>query len=175
MYKAPSTENNPPAFLQHVQPGEVYVTDEAGQISTILGSCVAVCIWDQKRQISGMNHVILPVSAEGSASTRYANVATYVLFDLMMESGCQKRDMVAKVFGGASGISTNLSSKMLSVGSRNLAITFRVLSRLEVPIVGQDIGGDLGRKIIFDTLSGKIRMSYLQSFDFRKESRLMEG
>ena len=176
MYKAPSTESEPSTLLQHVQPGEVFVTGESGTISTILGSCVAVCLWDKASGFSGMNHIILPISAEGeAASTRYANVGTYVLFDLMMEAGCRKENLVAKVFGGASGINANLNYTMLSVGSRNLAITFRVLARLEIQIAGQDIGGEQGRKIVFDTQTGKVRMNYLKGFDFRKESKLMES
>ena len=62
-----------------------------------------------------------------------------------------------------------------SWSSGSLAITFRVLARLEIQIAGQDIGGEQGRKIVFDTQIGKVRMNYLKGFDFRKESKLMES
>ncbi len=70
----------------HLQPGEIFVSGNGTSITTLLGSCVAVCLWDEKKKIGGMNHVILPKNRDDeSPSSRFANVATFVLYDMMLE------------------------------------------------------------------------------------------
>jgi chemotaxis protein CheD len=160
--------------VHFVQPGEVFVLKETGIISTILGSCVAVCLWDAQARVAGMNHITLPICRRDEiTSTRFANVATYVLYDLVRESGAQPAALTARVFGGANGISGTGQSPGLSVGSRNAAITFRILKKLGVRIVGHDVSGHEGRKVQMNATTGKVRMSYLQSYDFSEEGALV--
>lgn len=152
-----------------LQPGEVFVSRKDMTISTVLGSCVAVCFWEERRKIGGMNHVMLPIFREGeSPTTRFANVATFVLRDMMRDEGCGTRMLTARVFGGASSLSTS-GGGSLSVGPRNIEVTLAVLEKLKIPITGKDLGGDTGRKIFFDLHSGKIRMQYIRNYDFVHE------
>jgi len=153
----------------HLHPGEMYCSEQRLQIKTLLGSCVAVCLWEEKHQLGGMNHVMLPLCREKNVpSTRYANVATYVLYDMMIKLGARKRGITARIFGGASRLGSGFSPG-LSVGLRNIDVTQRVLRRLGIPIVGSDTGGNLGRKLCFDQFTGKIRMSYLRNYSFSTE------
>ncbi|MCP4756287.1 MAG: chemotaxis protein CheD [Proteobacteria bacterium] len=159
-----------PGRNYHLRPGEVFVTGESVVISTVLGSCVAVCLWDEKRRIGGMNHIVFPACRQGEAlSTRFANVGTFVLYDLMKEEGAVRRLLNARVFGGASGIASFRHIAGLAVGHRNIEVVQAVLNKLDIPVVGKDIGGHTGRKIFFDVRTGKIRMSRLNSYDFVSE------
>ncbi|MDH5559499.1 MAG: chemotaxis protein CheD [Deltaproteobacteria bacterium] len=154
----------------HLHPGEIFISKEDMVINTVLGSCVAVCLWDSKRQIGGMNHVMLPVNPDDQPiSTRYGNVATYVLYDMLREEGCYPRFIQAKIFGGANGMAKYGFKGGVNVGDRNIEITLKVLGKLKLEITGRDIGGHTGRKIQFDVRTGKIVHNYLGQFNFEKE------
>lgn len=156
--------------VQHLQPGEVLLLQGSGVISTILGSCVSVCLWDLELRIGGMNHVTLPVGLEPEAmSTRYANVGTYVLYDLMRDAGCKAERMKVHVYGGASGISGKEMMSQWSVGNRNTEVTLQVLQKLGLRAHHQSIRGNVGRKLHFNVAAGRIEMTYLQGYDFRHE------
>lgn len=157
----------------HLQPGEVFVTGEEMTISTVLGSCVAVCLYDPYKKIAGMNHVMLPKLPPGQMpSTRYGNVATFVLYDLMVEHGCSKGNLQVSVYGGANGLSKGAGPSPLSVmqvGEKNLEVTLKVLQKLNLKIRHQDTGGAIGRKIQFDSTSGLVEANFLRRFDFTHE------
>lgn len=155
----------PTSFLK---PGEVFVTGDNMVISTVLGSCVAVCLWNEDRRTGGMNHVMLPVCRETDpVSTRFGNIATFVLYDLMKKNG--GRGVHARVFGGACRLSSEGHCISIGVGKRNVEITLAVLDKLGIPVVGKDVRGNKGRKILFDVHTGKIRMNYIENFQFDKE------
>src|SRR5579863_8531703 len=73
-------------------PGQVFVTREPITISTILGSCAAVCLWDRHRKAGGMNHYLLPEGPnEGSNRLRYGNIANPELLQRVLALGCEVR------------------------------------------------------------------------------------
>ncbi len=157
----------------HIHPGEVYVTGEDRIIKTLLGSCVAVCLYDARRLIGGMNHMMLPICRQGDRrSTKYGNIAVHILYDMVRAQGCRKHDLTARIFGGAHGLIRGRSFG-LSVGPRNVEVAERVLARLSIPIVGRDVGGHQGRKIFFDVSSGKIRLAYIHNYKFAKEEIIL--
>ena len=157
----------------HLQPGEVFISREHMQINTVLGSCVAVCLWDQRRKVGGMNHVMLPITPEVEfGTTRYGNVATFVLYDLMRKEGCFPRFLEARVFGGASRLSLAAGSSaesIINVGARNIEVTLKVLQKLKIKIVEKHLGGSEGRKIHFDVQTGRVVMNFIKRFDFSDE------
>src|SRR5258706_12030974 len=87
----------------YLLPGQLHASAEPCQIRTILGSCVSICLWDQRQRIGGMNHFLLPASRQGeAASLRFADVATEVLLGKLLQMGCRPQDLQAKIFGGSS-------------------------------------------------------------------------
>lgn len=132
---------------------QLHVANEPMEIMTVLGSCIAVCLWDQKCRVAGMNHYLLPLwNGEGFKSLKYGNVSIKRLLDEMIFNGADKSHIVAKIFGGAT---INLASSF-SVGDRNISIAEDMLSDLNIPIVARDVGGVLGRKVIISSVDGSV-------------------
>lgn len=141
-------------------PGTIFVSQEEAEITTILGSCVAVCLWDPITNIGGMNHYLLPLwNGEGLPTPKYGNVAIPKLIQKMRELGANMSTLQAKVFGGAAVLEVvNQRSSILNVGQRNIEIAFEELEKNRIKIVNYDVAGELGRKIIMFTTSFEIRL-----------------
>jgi len=138
--------------------GEIYVTKNAEMISTVLGSCVSVCLYDAANGVSGMNHHMLPtvppsVDVQEDQLGRYAETALPELLKRMTRMGMRTETTTAKIFGGARMLS-QLSFGMIS--ERNIAVARDILRRHGIRIVAEDVGGERGRKIFFQTDSGKV-------------------
>jgi len=122
-------------------------------ITTVLGSCVSVCLWDSVLRIGGMNHYMLPFwNGEGLASPKYGNIAVAKLLERLEDQGSHKRNLRAKVFGG--GVVLNVTNPFMNIGERNIQLAEDILRQENIPIVSADTGGRTGRKIIFHTDSG---------------------
>jgi len=148
--------------IAKILPGEFYVTRSPIGISTTLGSCIAACIWDEKAKVGGMNHFMLPETAQGvdevnwgqrglaSDATRYGNFAMEHLINMVLKQGGYRNTLKAKVFGGG-----KVLKKMSDVGQRNINFVFDYLRTENIEIVKADVGSIYPRKVIFEPLSGK--------------------
>ena len=133
-------------------PGYIFVTKEATVISTILGSCAAVCLWDRRLKVGGMNHYLLPEGPEESTNRlRYGNVANPELLKQMLDLGCQVKDLQAKIFGGASAFAAD---PVLAVGSKNVVLAEEFLRDAGIATVAKDVSGKHGRRLTFNTGDG---------------------
>jgi chemotaxis protein CheD len=138
----------------YLHPGQLFASRQSHAVTTILGSCVAVCLWDSARKIGGINHYLLPAfTGDGVASPRFGNVAIIELLERLAALGCRKRDLQAKLFGGACVIAA-FRNRTNHLGWENVQAAETILGREDIPVVGQDIGGDKGRKLIFHTDDG---------------------
>ena len=153
----PADSNQPRHFLY---PGQVFVTREAMTISTILGSCAAVCLWDRHKRAGGMNHYLLPEGqAEGPNRLRYGNIANPELLREVLALGCELRNLQAKVFGGSSAFAVDLSQ---SVGTRNVDLAESFLRSAGIPVVEKEVSGKHGRRLVFQVADG---VTMIKSFD----------
>lgn len=136
-------------------PGTIFAEPDEYLISTVLGSCVSVCMWDQVARIGGMNHMMLPLwNGEGLATPKYGNIAMEKLLGKMLAIGCRREKIVAKVFGGANVSGTGLESFM--IGDRNITLAFEMLEEFRIPVAASDVGGRGGRKIIMNSSTGVV-------------------
>jgi len=136
-----------------LQPGYIYVAKAPTLISTVLGSCVSVVLYDKKKKIGGMNHFRYPYVKERSKMTPvFGNVSTYALINIMLENGSKIKNMIAHLFGGA----RNPDISDVDIGKENAWIAKKILIRKGIEIVSEDIGGTFGRKIVFNTSNGEI-------------------
>ena len=142
-------------------PGMVFAKSEDFVISTILGSCIAVCLWDRFLRVGGMNHYLLPLwNGEGLQTPKFGNVSIPALIDKMLLLGCTRGNLSAKVFGGSNVLET--SSSFLRVGERNIHLAETALKEAKITIACQDVGGTQGRKILFRTSSGEVFVKKLR-------------
>jgi len=140
----------PPAVRVYLAPGRLYASAGPVQVTTILGSCVAVCLWDASERVGGINHFLLPEGVP--ASPRFGASAIPQLIDEVLALGARRSRLRAKVFGGASVLEAFRHSHPL--GLRNVEVARERLSAAQVPVVGEDVGGDHGRKVVFDVQTG---------------------
>ncbi|MGD0987612.1 MAG: chemotaxis protein CheD [Candidatus Sulfotelmatobacter sp.] len=141
-------------------PGQVFVTREPITISTILGSCAAVCLWDRHKRAGGMNHYLLPEGpTDGPNRLRYGNNANSELLSKVRALGCEIRNLQAKIFGGSSAFAVDLSN---SVGARNVQLAEEFLRSAGIPVVEKEVSGKHGRRLVFQITDG---MTTIKNFD----------
>ncbi len=135
-------------------PGTIFAHREQHLVTTVLGSCVAVCIWHPAAGVGGINHYLLPLwNGEGLPTPKYGNIAITRLIEKVRRIA-GNGELIAKVFGGASMWSRTEGA--LAVGERNVELAFRMLEEERIRVVSQDVWGEMGRKVIFDTQSGSV-------------------
>ncbi|MHC1480580.1 chemoreceptor glutamine deamidase CheD [Frateuria aurantia] len=153
-----------------LQPGQCYVSDHAGEvISTLLGSCIAVCAFDQDRRLGGMNHFMLPGANQGQRwgeagrAARYGVDAMEHLLNDLFKAGAQRDRLQVKLFGGARVIAGRLL-----VGERNISFAHHYLALERLQIVAEDVGEHYARHIRFFPDTGRVqvrRLSMIQKPD----------
>ena len=140
----------------------MFASAQPAEVTTILGSCVAVCLWDRYLGIGGINHYMLPPwNGMELASPKYGNIAIERLTEKMLQLGCKKNNLVAKVFGGGEVITVTSSS--MHIGERNIMVAEEMLQEQNIPIIGRSTGGKNGRKIIFNTHTGEVLQCYIKN------------
>ena len=142
--RAPDTGARPQVYLNA---GQLAVAAEPTAIVTILGSCVAVCLWDPSSRVAGVNHFLLPHHVERERSPRFGNVAVPQLVDAVVRAGASRTGLVAKVFGGASVLGSIRRARRL--GEENAALALHLLEEARIPVLDKDVGGERGRKLVF--------------------------
>jgi len=137
-----------------LQPGHLVVSVEPMTITTILGSCVAVCIWDYRKCVGGMNHFMLPIFSGGSAasSPRFGDVAMHQLIEGLRAVGAKLPFMRARVFGGACMFPQMQSDSHL--GNKNVEVALDALAANGIEVIQIDAGGNRGRKVLYETQGG---------------------
>jgi chemotaxis protein CheD len=126
-------------------------------ITVGLGSCVGIAIYDNAARLGGLAHIMLPDSSQFNKITnqiKFADLAIPILVEDMIKQGAKLRNMRAKIAGGASMFNFSDKSIIMDIGNRNGIAVKNALKILAIPIVAEDIGGNKGRTLIFDTGSG---------------------
>ena len=150
-----------------IDPGEFYVSNQQEVISTLLGSCVAACLFDPMNKVIGMNHFLLAYKQHSydkpiieSEEGRYGMQAMELLINSMMAKGAQRRNIKAKCFGGADVLQIRGEpGGRQSVGGVNIDFIREYLRNEKIPLVSSSLGGIYGRKVHFvgDDLSVFVR------------------
>jgi chemotaxis protein CheD len=139
---------------RNIHPG-AWAIEVERPLSTLLGSCVAVCLFDPKMKIGGINHFMLPNMARGKNndvdSLLSGDYAMESLLNALLNKGAKKAQLQAKAFGGGTIIETSLS-----IGMRNASFTKEWLSREGIPLVSSDFLGPWSRKVLFLPGSGDV-------------------
>jgi chemotaxis protein CheD len=134
----------------YLHPGHVHVTSTPVDITTVVGSCVSVCLWDRSSKLAAMNHFVLPTTTGGPPSLKHGDYATQALVDRLLALGAVVANLRARLFGGSCVIEAFRTSGN-DLGSKNVAMARRVLAQHRIPVLQEDVGGSSGRKIVFHT------------------------
>lgn len=149
--------------LYHLHIGELLVCPQEAVISTVLGSCVSVCLFSKKHAIGGMIHYAhpKPLSSFGQKEDfRYGTLAIPALIqELCAAVGGRPQDLAAKIAGGAS--ETDGVRKNFDVGLENIRIAQDLLAKHQIPLLGKSVGGASGRKVLFHVPSGRLQVALL--------------
>ena len=140
-----------------IDPGEYYVSRRPEVISTLLGSCVAACLYDPINKVFGMNHFLLAYSHHAnnlsiihSDEGRYGIYAMELLINDLMKHGAKKQNLRAKCFGGGNVLKLREDKENReTVGDVNVKFIKEFLNNENIPIVGSCLGGNRGRTVHF--------------------------
>jgi chemotaxis protein CheD len=138
----------------YLMPGKVFASATPFAVTTILGSGVAVCIWDAHKKIGGANHFLWPFNlGDGPVDAKYAETANADLLHQLLNLGANLNDMEAKIYGGslpvgASGKSTE------NLGKQNVEVALSFLESKGIRVKANETGNTRGRKLIFQTHDG---------------------
>lgn len=153
-------------YAARLLPGEYYVTANDEGIYTTLGSCISACIRDRVSGVGGMNHFMLPASADAdgwkstslSAATRYGNFAMEHLINVILKNGGQRQNLEVKLFGGG-----RILANMTDVGMRNIIFARDYIETEGLKVVAEDVGSIYPRMVVYFPATGKVRVKRLRS------------
>jgi len=134
-------------------PADYVVTDEPVALVTLLGSCVAACLYDPLPGLGGMNHFMLPGGhGDDGKPARYGVNAMELLINGLLKRGANRRRLQAKVFGGGNVLSGFHSDP---IGTRNARFVLDYLGAEGIPVLAQDLGDNQARKVGFFPRTGR--------------------
>ena len=149
-------------------PGEFYTSDGEEMISTVLGSCIATIFFDSKLRLGGMNHFMLAYCKDyekrhPDTYGRFGIYAMEMLLNDLYKKGCEKKNLVAKVFGGSNVLKLGSVNSEAKVGDVNSDFAFKFLEDEGIPVVSSNVGGLLPRKIFFDGKTSKVWLKHIKA------------
>jgi chemotaxis protein CheD len=144
--------------LHAVIQGEYRVASgPADVLTTVLGSCVSICLTDPVARVGGMNHFLLPGDPDRPRSEAHYGInAMELLINAVLKVGGRHGRLQAKVFGGA-----NATGSRFPVGKANVDFAFWFLGNEGIPVAGQDVGGRHARRLRYWPHTGLVQQMLL--------------
>ena len=149
--------------------GGLYATGNPVVIETVLGSCVAACLYDPASRIGGMNHILLPGRPDiknFNDNARYGVNAMELLINRIMELGACRQRIVAKVFGG-SHLFPSIPEEN-GTGKKNITFVMEFLKREKIKVISKNTGGHDSRRIYFHVDTGHVFLKRINTVDYSK-------
>ncbi len=151
-----------------ILPGEFFVTCNDEVVTTVLGSCISVCMRDPRLRVGGMNHFMLPedrstganswLQGPGSLATRYGSYAMESLINELMKLGAARERLEVKLFGGA-----RIISSMTDVGAKNIRFVREFLELERFTVMAEDVGDTRPRHVDYFPATGRVMLKHLQA------------
>ncbi len=139
---------------------QIKISSSPSVLRTILGSCVGICIYDKMKKIGGMAHVLLPNNQTDNKTNleKYADTAIPLMVKKLIQEGAKKEFISAKIAGGASMFKFGSNITLGQIGDRNIEQSKIELQKLGIPILIEDIGGNVGRVLDFFLEDGRLKV-----------------
>lgn len=156
--------------IVHLQPSQLMVAQDPTLLVTILGSCVAVCLYDRKRKVGAMCHGLLPkarADIEPGECRRFVDCSIHsMVMKLAEQCGCRPADLEAKLFGGSRMFHTTGqggAAHLRHVGVENIKSARGVLRQYGMKITVEEVGAEGGYKVYFESHTGRVHCKLLRS------------
>jgi chemotaxis protein CheD len=134
--------------------GQAVLATEPARLTTILGSCIALALYSPQLRLGMLSHVMLPNSTGHAANpAKFVDTAVPHMLAALKDRGARLSGLVARIAGGACMFG---DIKFMQIGDANVQAAVGALAAAGVPVVGQDVGGKIGRRICFDLATGSI-------------------
>lgn len=124
-------------------------------ITYALGSCIGICLYDQKIKLGALIHIMLPLNMEaGRTNTmKYADTGIRETLKMMEAKGASRSRITAKIAGGAKMFEIKGGS-LSNIGQRNIESVHNTLRREGIKLLQEDVGGTVARTLLFDVSNG---------------------
>ena len=153
-------EDNQREIFLH--PGDFHFSGDGQVLGTLLGSCIAVCLWHPILKLGGMCHFVLPSQPARSSSSlngRYAVDAMEMFRISSATYNTHLNQYKASIYGGANVVSCLVKGDEDTIGERNAAAALELLMANNVPVGIVDVGETWPRRISFDPVSGEVTVN----------------
>ncbi|MFV2033749.1 MAG: chemotaxis protein CheD [Halocynthiibacter sp.] len=131
-------------------------------ISTLLGSCVAACLYDPSVRVGGLNHFLLPGCDKSDVNNlKYGINSMELLINSLLRMGASRQSLQAKIFGGA-----HMSEKFAGIGASNVRFAENFLTAENIDCVGKSVGGTKARRLRFHPATGRAQLLLVERGEF---------
>lgn len=138
---------------------DVMVVTSPDKVRTVLGSCIGIALFDNVAKIGGMAHVMLPSSTLGHGDKgKFADTAVDWLLGDVLNAGCKKDRLKAKIAGGASMFGKTVDN---GIGEKNIEAVKERLAHHSIQITAEALGGLKGRKMLLDPATGEVHVQII--------------
>lgn len=150
----------------YLHPNEFYWGDGETRIKTILGSCIAICMWHPKLKLGGMSHSLLPTRLDGTLKAggldgKFVNEAVQLFLFEVLKSKTKPEDYKVKIFGGANVLAATNDEK--TIGARNYEMGHKALGAAGFAVFSEHAGGTEARNVMLDLWSGETWLRRIQT------------
>ncbi|MCP4540007.1 MAG: chemotaxis protein CheD [Chloroflexi bacterium] len=163
----PNNSDFPQVFLGM---GQVHISAKPTVITTVLGSCISITMFNRRSEIGGMCHGLMPCCTDTKACDedplecfKFVDCSIWHMVEQFQMRGIAPKDIEVKMFGGASIFGTIPDASNLSVGDQNVKSAKQVITEAGLNLVSFDVGGTSGRKILFYTHNGRVLLKEMKS------------
>lgn len=174
----------------YLKAGEMFIMEKPAMISTVLGSCIAVTLFNERLGFAGICHALLPHCKRKSYQSKiedlldhechkcseafkYADCSVSMMAEAFLRFGITPQETEVRLFGGAMMMSHQKEPEgSMAVGHQNITIATKVIADCHLVLTSSDVGGSVGRKIIFNTKTGEVLHQCLKNNIFRKAERV---
>ncbi len=157
----------------YLKPGEIYLSRDPAIITTVLGSCICVTMYYTHGRFAAICHAVMPSFHDARNKTgknkntfQYVDTSLEWMFNQFIKNGIKHNDIEVKLFGGAEMFTdTTQGRSPIAVGKKNVEMALYTLEQKRLKLKAYNVGGNKGRKVIFNTLTGEVFAKFVNKTD----------
>ena len=149
-----------PTIHVFLLPGEHWAGDARHRVTTLLGSCVSIALWEPRLRVGAMSHFLLPGRHDGGPSGRYGEDSLQLMLQALEGLGARPGDCQAKIFGGGAMFATGEGRAALDIGRKNGEAARAMLLGRHIRIASESLFDAGHRRVVFDVRNGEVRVRH---------------